>query len=714
MFADCRVGRIGGGTLILAKSSLRPSSIKLSSNPTHGCNITAINIGMANLKTIVCCAYRPPDTRAAETDLFIKELASINELAKVRIFAGDFNLPHINWFRSSFTARDNVSNAFQHACDEMGLSQCVNSNTHGSNLLDLVLLSHPDSLMSCTCRPPIATSDHLSVHFSLAINMLKVPQLQTQSVNFDKADMQRAAILLAAVNWRDAFACCVDADDYVAKFMSVLTSILIQCLPSSQLRQNKPKRIVPKHISALTLKKRRLWHKIHDVSSLQEYIAACDAVKGAINQHISKQELDLVSHPNLSRYNYVNRALGQQRCSHQLVDTSGNAFTDDAVAANMFNQEFVSNFSPAQMSQTSYCSNSELAFNITQLDTYKVLASSSNSAAGPDGISDTVLRKLAHVLALPLSIVFQQSVSHNTFPSAWKKAVVVPIYKGKGSKSSASSYRPISLCSTIGKALELIICDQIMAVVQNTKPQCTVQHGFTHGRSTISNLLCAENELANAHNSKESYEIITFDFSRAFDRVPHHLLLNELAAHGITGSALQWVQSFLSGRSQAVRIGSSLSAAAAVTSGVIQGSCLGPTLFNIFLDRLLNDLDILAGAYADDLKFTANLVHHSYIKIQSNINRVNDWSVAMDMPLSIEKCLVLHCGLNNPQYQYQCGGGVLPATDSLAPLMAPTPSTYQLYCRTKRKGCIFIKSLKLSFFCFLHNLVQLFIPHPMV
>ena len=173
--------------------------------------------------------------------------------------------------------------------------------------------------------------------------------------------------------------------------------------------------------------------------------------------------------------------------------------------------------------------------------------------------------------------------------------------------------------------------------MQNTKPQCTVQHGFTRGRSTISNLLCAENELANAHNSKESYDIITFDFSRSFDRVPHHLLLNELAAHGITGSALQWVQSFLSGRSQAVRIGSSLSAAAAVTSSVIQGSCLGPTLFNIFLDRLLNDLDIPAGAYADDLKFTANLVHHSYIKIQSNINRVNDWSVAMDMPLFIEK-----------------------------------------------------------------------------
>ena len=191
------------------------------------------------------------------------------------------------------------------------------------------------------------------------------------------------------------------------------------------------------------------------------------------------------------------------------------------------------------MSQASYCSNSELAYNITQLDTYKVLVSSSNSAAGPDGISGTVLRKLAHVLALPLSIVFQQSVSHNTFPSAWKKAVVVPIYKGKGTKSSASSYRPISLCSTIGKALELIIRDQIMAVVQNTKPQCTVQHGFTRGRSTISNLLCAENELANAHNSKESYDIITFDFSRAFDRIPHHLLLNELAAHGITGSALQ-------------------------------------------------------------------------------------------------------------------------------------------------------------------------------
>ena len=128
------------------------------------------------------------------------------------------------------------------------------------------------------------------------------------------------------------------------------------------------------------------------------------------------------------------------------------------------------------------------------------------------------------------------------------------------------------------------------------------------------------------------------------------------------------MQNFLSGRSQAVRVGSSLSASADVTSGVIQGSSLGPILFNIFLDGLLNDLDIPASAYADDLKFIANLVRHSFVKIQSNINRVYDWSVAMDMPLSIEKCLVLHCGSNNPQYQYQCGSGVLSATDSAADL----------------------------------------------
>ena len=122
---------------------------------------------------------------------------------------------------------------------------------------------------------------------------------------------------------------------------------------------------------------------------------------------------------------------------------------------------------------------------------------------------------------------------------------------------------------------------------------------------------------------------MTFDFSRAFDRVPHHLLLKELARRGITGVALRWIQSFLSDRTQSLRVNGSISYPTVVTSGVIQGSTLRPTLYTIFMDPLLVTLDFPASGYADDLKIVISLTRHNHRIIQTNVQRVYDCMVCV-------------------------------------------------------------------------------------
>ena len=107
--------------------------------------------------------------------------------------------------------------------------------------------------------------------------------------------------------------------------------------------------------------------------------------------------------------------------------------------------------------------------------------------------------------------------------------------------------------------------------------------------------------VAEAAYSRESMDVISFDFSRAFDLVPHNKFLIVLSNRGVTGRALGWLQSFLTSRTQRVQC-ESLSTQAAITSGVIQGSCLGPTLWSIFMDSLLSDIDIPSVAFADDFK----------------------------------------------------------------------------------------------------------------
>ena len=200
--------------------------------------------------------------------------------------------------------------------------------------------------------------------------------------------------------------------------------------------------------------------------------------------------------------------LGRPHIPLRLSDVSGNKITNRYDVANIFNNEFVKHFAPYENSVSKLSNgNHDLPFSVSLEDTYAALWLSLNSAAGPDGIEGSVLRQLASALCLPIYIIFQQSLSQCIFASAWKSADVVPIYKGKGSRNQASSYRPISLSSTIGKILECIVRDQILLCVDASRPLNKSQHCFTNKRSTVTNGIVCENIIAASLNSNEQLDI---------------------------------------------------------------------------------------------------------------------------------------------------------------------------------------------------------------
>ena len=126
--------------------------------------------------------------------------------------------------------------------------------------------------------------------------------------------------------------------------------------------------------------------------------------------------------------------------------------------------EFAGNFSPIDAPPISLGSSGQ-QFNITLPDTYTAPSAAPSSSTGPNGVPGELLRSLETVLALPLSIVFQQSVVQGCFPSSRKEAIVELIYEGNGPKDKASSYRLISLCFTAGKTLERIVKNQLLTLV---------------------------------------------------------------------------------------------------------------------------------------------------------------------------------------------------------------------------------------------------------
>jgi ribonucleases P/MRP protein subunit RPP40 len=165
-------------------------------------------------------------------------------------------------------------------------------------------------------------------------------------------------------------------------------------------------------------------------------------------------------------------------------------------------------------------------------------------------------------------------------------------------------------------------------------------------------------------DKRKNIDVIYIDFSKAFDTVCHNKLLIKLRAYGIQGNLLGWIKSFLYNRSQKVKIDSAISNSNSVISGVPQGSVLGPLLFLIYINDLIDlnqDESINFKLFADDLKLYTNVSDNcDKLRIQSLLSLIEEWTVAWQMSIAVEKCSVLHMGMKNPKLRYTLSTTELP------------------------------------------------------
>ena len=164
-----------------------------------------------------------------------------------------------------------------------------------------------------------------------------------------------------------------------------------------------------------------------------------------------------------------------------------------------------------------------------------------HKAHGPDGIPARLLKETAYSMATLLTHIYKASLHQCKFPRDWKTALVSPIHK-KNLRKSPANYRPISLTSIPCKILEHLIYSSVYSHLETNSILCDAQHGFRKKRSCETQLIITVNEIASRLNLGKQVDVLTLDFSKAFDKVPHERLFHKLQYYGIQGSYLNWIR----------------------------------------------------------------------------------------------------------------------------------------------------------------------------
>ena len=337
------------------------------------------------------------------------------------------------------------------------------------------------------------------------------------------------------------------------------------------------------------------------------------------NEHIETKVRALIDNKRdpLTYHKILKSLIGRQH--HKDIPTlesdKGDLVTNEELKSNMFNEYFVSQTNldtdtlVLPLGETNDRHISELRqIQVTEQQVLKALNSlDSHKSTGPDNVPSKLLKLTAILIYEPLTKLFNKSLQSGTFPKTWKEASVTPIFKKSGSPSDIRQYRPISLLSCLSKILEKLVYSSIYSHLNENDLLSDRQSGYRAGHSTQLQLTYLTHNIYQYLDSGRDVTAIYLDISKYFDKIWHEGLLYKCKNDFfISGSLLSWLKSYLTDRTQRVRVGDAFSTTKTIRAGVPQGSVLGPLFAVMYLDGLRHKVTNEILLYADDISIHAS------------------------------------------------------------------------------------------------------------
>ena len=594
--------------------------------------------------------------------IFDEILTQMDDLDDIFIF-GDFNMPGIEWVPCEIETHlydptgynEHEQQLVAEFLASRGLHQICNVKNASNNVLDLVVTNSSDDFYINSGSPLLPYK--LSIYHSpLVLNYFvsnfSGPSSRTESMevyDFKNADYKIINELLSRTDW---FIINESVENKAKSFIESLNVIISSTVvKKKKFSSNNPPWWNDSCKKARNMKRRAYerWMKSGQESDFNHFVALSNIFTDiditAYLNYIEKTRSQIKGEPKLF-YKYVSYKKtnnGFPSTMHYTGTSSDDpkricdSFADFYESVYAIPKGFdVNDFDYIDQNVFNIASlvitQDELLCELKQLDP--------NKGAGPDLIPALFLKQTAEQVSIPLLELFNDSLREGVFPTIWKSSFITSIFKS-GDKSDIKNYRGIAILSAIPKLFEKIVTAKITKVCLPFINEH--QHGFVKGRSTLTNLTDYSNYLLKNIENGNQIDAVYTDFSKAFDKINQDLLAYKLDRLGIKGSLIAWIKSYLTGRTQYARYSGCISRPIYVTSGVPQGSHLGPLLFILFINDLPKKLTGCRYLlYADDLKMFSCIESSTDCAIlQDNINELVAWCNLNNLHLNIDKCNIM-------------------------------------------------------------------------